>query len=146
MPGTLEKPPVVAGGGRSYWLPRHRRSVGVARGLLREFLADLPGGEPYAWGGELVLSELLGNAVLHGRTSPGRLVFVRFGLSPGGLRVEVHDAGAGRPVVRGAGADEERGRGLWLVEQLSSHWGCGPRPHGVGKAVWAVIAPEGGTA
>lgn len=96
--------------------------------------------------GELVLSELVNNAVQHARTSPGRLVMIRFELLAEVLRIEVHDASAEQPVVRLASGDDECGRGLWLVEQLSAGWGVRPRAGGVGKYVWATIAPAGGGA
>ncbi|MGE7435774.1 ATP-binding protein [Kitasatospora sp. NPDC001175] len=140
VPKRLDRPLTVATE-RSAWLPRHRKSGGVARRLLRGFLADMTDGELYVAVGELVLTELVNNAVQHGRTSPGRLIFVRFELSPGALRVEVHDASNDRPTVHRAGVDDECGRGLWLVDQLSVRWGCCPRAGGVGKAVWSVVGP-----
>ncbi|WP_051712145.1 ATP-binding protein [Streptomyces sp. NRRL S-350] len=54
----------------------------------------------------------------------------------------MHDAGAGRPSVRAAAPDDECGRGLFLVNELAEHWGCRPRPGGVGKFVWALVAPS----
>ncbi|MEV7023451.1 ATP-binding protein [Kitasatospora sp. NPDC093558] len=131
MPGTLEK--------FSYWLPRHHKSVAAARKLLREFLADQPGGEPFISNGELVLSELVTNAVLHARTAPGRLIYMQFELCPDLLRIEVHDADSTRPTLQPADCHDEAGRGLWLVSQLASRWGCCPRVGGVGKAVWAMV-------
>ncbi|MDH6111218.1 hypothetical protein P3T36_003242 [Kitasatospora sp. MAP12-15] len=65
-----------------------------------------------------------------------------FRLVGGQLRVEVHDAGEGCPSARPGGELEESGRGLLLVELLSEAWGvCGRA--GIGKCVWAVIAPTG---
>ncbi|MFE2415135.1 ATP-binding protein [Kitasatospora sp. NPDC059408] len=138
MPGMLEKPPAPATE-YSYWLPRHRKSVAAARKLLRGFLAAQPSGELFVETGELVLSELVTNAVLHAMTPPGRLLYVHFSLHPDALRIEVHDAGAGRPYARPATVEDEAGRGLWLVSQLASRWGCCPRAGGVGKAIWATI-------
>jgi serine/threonine-protein kinase RsbW len=128
----------------SAWLPRHRNSAGAARRMLRALLADVEDRELYLGVGELVLSELVSNAVVHGRTSPGRLIFVRFELLPGALRVEVHDACAERPTVRRVEGEEESGRGMWLIDQLSVRWGCCPRAGGAGKAVWAIVGPEDG--
>ncbi|GAA2241709.1 MULTISPECIES: ATP-binding protein [Kitasatospora] len=145
MPEALERSP-VAPDEYSCWLPRHRKSGSAARRLLRGFLAGLAGGELYVTAGELVLTELVNNAVQHARTPPGRLLMVRFELWPRELRVEVHDASTARPAVQAAGPDDERGRGLWLVEQLTTGWGCGPREGGIGKLVWAAIAPAAGDA
>ncbi|MQS11221.1 ATP-binding protein [Streptomyces kaniharaensis] len=117
----------------------HRKSVGVARGLLRSFLADRPDGELFVETGELVLSELVTNAVLHAKTPSGRLIYIQFELHPDALRVEVHDADATRPTARPSTEHDEAGRGLWLVSQLAARWGCCPRAGGIGKAMWALV-------
>ncbi|MFC8450832.1 ATP-binding protein [Kitasatospora sp. NPDC057223] len=125
-----------------FWLPRHRRAPGAARRQLRAFLGRTAGGEQYADVAELLLSELVTNAVEHARVPSGRLIKVRFCVTGGRLRAEVHDASPQRPVVRPrAAADEEAGRGLLLVGALSARWGCCPRAGGVGKFVWFECAP-----
>ncbi|MFE5584596.1 ATP-binding protein [Kitasatospora sp. NPDC056531] len=135
----LEKPPVSASE-FSWWLPRHHKSAGFARRLLRAFLAKQPDGEQVLDTGELVLGELVTNAVLHAKTPPGRLIFIRFELHPGSLRIEVHDADTNRPSIpRPASEHDETGRGLWLVSQLAADWGCCPRAGGIGKVMWARI-------
>ncbi|MCP3014567.1 SpoIIE family protein phosphatase [Nocardiopsis dassonvillei] len=48
--------------------------------------------------------------------------------------VEVFDNDLRLPRIRSAAADDEGGRGLYLVEQLASRWGARPTPDG--KAVW----------
>ncbi|MFI8461311.1 ATP-binding protein [Kitasatospora sp. NPDC085464] len=116
-------------------------STPLARHLLRAYLAALPDGERYSDVAELLLGELVANAVQHSSAPPDRLVEVRFSVVRDLLRLEVHDAGAGRPSVRTAGTDEERGRGLFLVNELAERWGCCPRSGGIGKFVWALIAP-----
>ncbi|MDH6579826.1 ATP-binding protein [Kitasatospora sp. MAP5-34] len=145
MPETLDRPPAVAGE-HACWLPRHRKSAGAARRLLRDFLADMVGGELFAEVGELLLSELVAKAVVHARTPPGRLIRVRFEFGSGQLRIEVHDASNVRPVVRPAGGDDECGRGLLLVRELATGWGCCPRAGGVGKAMWCTLGPAGAAA
>ncbi|MFJ6620119.1 ATP-binding protein [Kitasatospora sp. NPDC091335] len=137
-----EKPSIPAGE-CSWWLPKQYKSAGAARRLLRTFLAGHPGSERFVDSGELVLGELVANAVLHAKTPPGRLVLVRFDLQPESLRIEVHDADASRPSLSHSTAEfEETGRGLLLVSLLASDWGCCPREGGIGKAMWALI--EGG--
>ena len=126
----------------SYWLPYTKRSPGRARRALREFLSSA-GDERFAPAGELVVSELVTNAVRHARL-PGRLVWVRFDLYPEELRIEVHDPGRRQPVVQHAAEGDEGGRGLWLVECLAARWGCCPRMGGIGKIVWAIVVPPGG--
>ncbi|MEV7020733.1 ATP-binding protein [Kitasatospora sp. NPDC093558] len=72
--------------------------------------------------------ELFANAVQHSDAPADRLI-------------EVHDAGSGRPSLRATSPDDEHGRGLFLVNELAVHWGCCPRVGGIGKFVWALIAP-----
>lgn len=50
------------------------------------------------------------------------------------VRVECHDAKRQRPRKREPSNDDTHGRGLLLVEALSSRWGVGARPFG--KFVW----------
>lgn len=118
---------------------RHPSSAGRARCALRKTLAE--------WGlaaledsATLVLSELLTNAVRHGRVPPGREIETRWVPASGGLRIEVHDACADRPEQRPVPLDACDGRGLALVAALSETWGVRPR-NGPGKVVWAQLAP-----
>ncbi|MET9613892.1 ATP-binding protein [Kitasatospora indigofera] len=144
MAETLDRPTTVEGE-YSCWLPRHRRSPGVARLLLRTFLGGFADGERFAEAGELLLSELVTNAVEHARVPAGRLVKVAFALRAERLRVEVHDAAPQRPELRPVPVqpDAEAGRGLLLVRELSDRWGCCPRAGGTGKFVWFECAPAG---
>ncbi|MCG6497434.1 ATP-binding protein [Kitasatospora sp. A2-31] len=121
-------------------------STPLARLLLRAYLAGMPQGERYADIAELLLGELVANAVQHSDAPPDRLVELRFALIAGRLRIEVHDAGSGRPTPRVSSSEDERGRGLFLVDELAERWGCCPRAGGVGKFVWALIAPVPGLA
>jgi anti-sigma regulatory factor (Ser/Thr protein kinase) len=83
----------------------------------------------------LVLSELVGNALLHGRP-PLSARMRRFG---GRVIVEVGDGGGRLPRRRQAGEADEAGRGLALVSLLTSRWGT--RAVADGKIVWAEIDP-----
>lgn len=59
---------------------------------------------------------------------------------PPELRIHVWDHGPGEPARRTAGADEENGRGLAIVDSLTSRqWGWYPTPASGGKVVWAAI-------
>jgi serine phosphatase RsbU (regulator of sigma subunit) len=55
--------------------------------------------------------------------------------------VEVFDPDLRLPRLRTAGATDEGGRGLYLVEQLATRWGSRPTPEG--KAVWFEIPLNG---
>ncbi|WP_459647756.1 ATP-binding protein [Kitasatospora sp. Ki12] len=126
-------------------LARHRRSAAVARDHLRKFLQNVPGGADLVGDGQLVLDELVANAVVHARVSPGREIAVRFEVLCDHLRIEVHDASSEKPAIRRTtDPDDLSGRGLHLVEVLSLEWGFEPRPEGIGKIVWALVGPEGG--
>ncbi|MFJ8477396.1 ATP-binding protein [Kitasatospora sp. NPDC094011] len=116
-------------------------SAPLARHLLRAYLAGHPAGERYRDVAELLLGELFANAVQHAGAPTDRLIEVRFALVSHRLRLEVHDAGAGRPTLRSSTLDEECGRGLFLVNELAERWGCCPRAGGIGKFVWALITP-----
>jgi hypothetical protein len=52
----------------------------------------------------------------------------------GSIWVEVFDSDLRLPRIRSAGATDEGGRGLYLVDQLATRWGSRPTPDG--KAVW----------
>jgi anti-sigma regulatory factor (Ser/Thr protein kinase) len=88
---------------------------------------------------ELVVSELVANALRHG-AGP---IEVRLSRGPGALRIEVHDEGAGRPVRRHAGDYDECGRGLELLDgliaPLGGTWGTAEDRRGPGKTVYAVL-------
>ncbi|MBT2364751.1 ATP-binding protein [Streptomyces sp. ISL-10] len=90
----------------------------------------------------LLVAELAGNAVRHGRV-PGRDFKLRLTLDARRVRVEVSDASFVRPptVVHAPAADDVSGRGLVLVDVLADRWGVEPRP-AVGKTVWAEVAAE----
>lgn len=84
----------------------------------------------------LVVTELVNNAVVHARSRPR----LRVANTESGLLVEVYDDGPGVPVLTPlSDAPTTSGRGLALVEALSSSWGVTVDPGGTGKAVWAVI-------
>jgi anti-sigma regulatory factor (Ser/Thr protein kinase) len=55
--------------------------------------------------------------------------------------VEVFDPDLRLPRLRTAGATDEGGRGLYLVEQLATRWGSRPTPEG--KAVWFEMPLSG---
>jgi serine phosphatase RsbU (regulator of sigma subunit) len=82
---------------------------------------------------ELLASELVTNAVRYAQGSIA-LRLVR----EGGLVCEVHDDSAALPRLRHASDDDERGRGLQVVSQLSQRWGA--RRTLSGKAVWCELA------
>jgi serine phosphatase RsbU (regulator of sigma subunit)/anti-sigma regulatory factor (Ser/Thr protein kinase) len=85
---------------------------------------------------ELVVSELVTNAILHGAAP----VALRVAPRPGGIRIEVRDAARTAPVRALVNADAMTGRGIALVERLARRWGVEPVARG--KVVWAEILSE----
>ncbi|MFJ1805374.1 MULTISPECIES: ATP-binding protein [unclassified Streptomyces] len=125
-------------------LPRSRASVPRARAMLQAVLGEWGVSQDALEAAELVLSELVTNA-LRVRVPSDRQVGVRIARSPadGLLRLEVSDAGPGRPEVRAPSDEETGGRGLLLVEALAHRWGVEQRAGGIGKTVWAELkAPD----
>ena len=90
---------------------------------------------------ELLVSELAGNCVRHTESS----FEVRVSGDRRRIRVAVSDKGRGKPVLRHVDANALAGRGLALVEMLSSAWGVRTR-RGLtgGKSVWFVLEAENG--
>ncbi|WP_406136645.1 SpoIIE family protein phosphatase [Streptomyces sp. NBC_01089] len=83
-----------------------------------------------AFNTELILSELLTNAVRYG-TAPIR---VRI-LHSGTLTCEVADNSSTSPHLKRAAEMDEGGRGLYLVAQFAERWGTRYPPRG--KIIWA---------
>lgn len=80
----------------------------------------------------LAAGELATNAAEHARTPFEVEVSVE-----GCVRIAVSDGCADLPVVADVDTDAERGRGMALVELVSSRWGVDRTP--TGKCVWAEI-------
>ncbi|HMG65385.1 MAG TPA: ATP-binding protein [Streptosporangiaceae bacterium] len=119
-------------------LDRDPAQAAGARRKVRELVTGWNLGQ-HADLAELVVSELVANALRHG-AGPIEIQLFR---GPAGLRVEVHDDGAGRPVRRHAGDYDECGRGLELLDgliaPLGGAWGTVEDWHAPGKTVYAVL-------
>jgi anti-sigma regulatory factor (Ser/Thr protein kinase) len=86
---------------------------------------------------ELLVSELVTNAVRYSRGE----VTVRL-VNEKALVCEVLDTSAALPRLRQAGGEDENGRGLQVVRQLSKRWGARRTP--TGKVVWCEQPLPGG--
>jgi anti-sigma regulatory factor (Ser/Thr protein kinase) len=82
---------------------------------------------------ELLVSELVTNAVLHAGTE----LTLRVCYDGRHLRVEVRDASAAKARQRHYGTGATTGRGLELVESLATDWGVETDAHG--KTVWFTV-------
>ncbi|TXS52703.1 SpoIIE family protein phosphatase [Streptomyces sp. t39] len=108
------------------------RDPGAARALAREQLTAWRLPDETVGTVELVVSELVTNAVRHG-TAPVTLRLIR----TSSLTCEVHDTSPSAPHLRHAQTVDEGGRGLFIVSQLASAWGT--RYTGQGKTIWAEV-------
>ena len=104
-------------------------SVGRARSFLRTALDEWDA-DSFEEAATLLVSEVVTNLVLHARTV-GELV-VR--LSDDRLLVELHDGTRSLPQAKHYGLEATTGRGIGLLETMSSAWGAEVTPSG--KRVW----------
>jgi anti-sigma regulatory factor (Ser/Thr protein kinase) len=89
---------------------------------------------------ELIVSELTTNAMLASRRLDRPFIRLFLTLEHGELAISVHDYCPGAPEPRNAGDEHEDGRGLLLVEAVSSRSGWYPVEDGApGKVVWAAV-------
>jgi anti-sigma regulatory factor (Ser/Thr protein kinase) len=114
--------------------PCDASSVGAARRMVKGELAGGLGrsaaGAELVEAASLLLSELVTNSIVHARTD----VEVRLIADDHMLRAEVSD---GNPTVPSSRRGHElagTGRGLQLIDQLSTRWGVSSSD--AGKTVW----------
>lgn len=80
---------------------------------------------------ELLVSELVGNAVRHAGVRTFGLRMLR---RRGWIRIEVRDPSRGLPCLLPVGELDISGRGLFLIDKLSDRWGVDLLPRG--KVTW----------
>ncbi|MEU5180480.1 ATP-binding protein [Streptomyces longwoodensis] len=79
----------------------------------------------------LMISELVTNAVLHGRSDEAWVVRVEWFREGTSLRVDVHNPGIPANVrLRRPEVNDAHGRGLLLVDSLATSWHSGPSRFG----------------
>ncbi|MFG2606208.1 SpoIIE family protein phosphatase [Streptomyces sp. NPDC048514] len=121
-----------AGSVADWDVPRDPAAVSGMRLAVSEKLEEWNLSE-LGFGMELVLSELITNAIRYG-SDP---IHVRLILDRT-LTCEVADGSSTSPHLRYAATTDEGGRGLFLVSQLAERWGTRYTPHG--KVIWAELA------
>ncbi|MEU0158596.1 SpoIIE family protein phosphatase [Streptomyces sp. NPDC006261] len=110
-------------------LAQERTTPATARLLVRARLQGWGLDEDTVDSTELIVSELVTNAVRYG-TPPLRLRL----LLDATLTCEVHDGSTASPHLRHARTVDEGGRGLFIVSRLATHWGARHGPDG--KVLW----------
>ncbi|MET8213807.1 SpoIIE family protein phosphatase [Streptomyces sp. NPDC005373] len=118
-------------------LPVDPALVAQARALTTRQLTDWAL-EPLTFTTELIVSELVTNAIQHARGPMAlRLIHAQT------LICEVSDGSLGAPHLRRARTTDEGGRGMFLIAQLATRWGT--RYTTDGKTIWAEqpLSPVG---
>ncbi|MFF7215141.1 SpoIIE family protein phosphatase [Streptomyces sp. NPDC008238] len=113
----------------TWTVPPVPAAVGDMRSLVLRQLGQW-GLEHLAFSTELIVSELITNAIRHGQ-DPIRLRLILDRT----LICEVSDTASTSPHIRRAATTDEGGRGLFLVAQCSHRWGT--RYALAGKTIWA---------
>jgi anti-sigma regulatory factor (Ser/Thr protein kinase) len=108
-------------------------AVRAARAWAATVLADWATVVP---DGELVISELVTNALIHGVGE----IAVRLTPHDDSVRVEVRDGGTGEVRHYHAEFSEPGGRGIHIVSEVAQCWGWSREPSGQGTTVWADLA------
>lgn len=121
-------------------LPATAKAPGIARRLLAEHTEFLSA--EMRDDAKLLLSELVTNALLHG--SP--VITIALTTSADGVRLEVHDTSHAFPdrPPHNPGPCQATGRGLLLIDALSSGWGVTATENYPGKTVWTELWTAGG--
>jgi anti-sigma regulatory factor (Ser/Thr protein kinase) len=109
-------------------LPPSERSPSLARVIVREMLDGLPAATLETT--ETLVNELVTNAVLHARS----ILILHVDAGGSQVRVGVEDLSSNHPQPGQPPVDAEHGRGLMLVDALSTAWGWDRTP--TGKTVW----------
>lgn len=118
------------------WMPCDPRCLASARRFVRDVAVDWGVAEDVSEVAELLASELVTNAIIHGSGGMPAMGTVRVSISRERelLVVDVHDPCAELPRPRQAGDFDLRGRGLAIVQMFSHGWGWERTPFG--KCVW----------
>ena len=115
-------------------------AVRAGRMFVVERVRDAGASDEIVDDAALASAELLANAVQHGLPP----VVVCVATADDGVRVEVQDSSPRLPMRLTPSTTNMTGRGLALVEALSSKWGVERKPDG-SKVVWCELRPGSGS-
>lgn len=114
--------------------PRELTSVAASRHWIRRVLVGHGAGEARCDDAELIVSELVTNALRHGLGE----VVARVTVAGDEVQIAVTDSGAELPQLRAQRTDQIGGMGLYIVQRVAGAWGVAPFPGG--KTVWATLS------
>jgi anti-sigma regulatory factor (Ser/Thr protein kinase) len=117
-------------------LPRSTTAAAISRRALRRFLMECNAHDMLG-DAELATSEIVSNAIVHAAGQV--LLSAWYHAEEGVLRIEVSDEDPTPPQPRTPADVTARGRGLRIVDTLTSCWGVDEAVDGVGKVVWFEI-------
>jgi anti-sigma regulatory factor (Ser/Thr protein kinase) len=89
----------------------------------------------------LLVTELITNALRHGRLTSGDRVSVKASVGDSVVRIEVRNPGSDGDIALREPGPRGGGYGLYLVERLAHRWGVDQRD---GTVVWCELAPGNG--
>jgi anti-sigma regulatory factor (Ser/Thr protein kinase) len=115
-------------------LPSEPASVREARRFVEQFLAEEHINDLDA--AVLVVSELMTNAVVHG--GDARPIDLTLKRDSAGVSIEVEDGDPHPPIPGAPQSDQDRGRGMIIVDRMAYRWGWAPLQDG-GKRVWCEV-------
>ena len=114
-------------------LHRHPTEVARARRHVAQVFHDIDDEARSTL--QILTSEVVTNAIAHGRGD----IMLWASRAVHEARVEVLDGSPEAPRPMSPAEDAESGRGLFLLEALSSAWGVRPIPGRSGKSVWFTL-------
>jgi serine phosphatase RsbU (regulator of sigma subunit)/anti-sigma regulatory factor (Ser/Thr protein kinase) len=118
-------------------LPFEMTAPQLSRAQLASYTSTMP--PEISADAAVLVSELVTNALRHGKPP----ITLDIEVIHGGIRVAVSDQGTTYPVLPSAHPLPGRtsGRGLLILEALSTSWGVDPAP--IGKTVWFTVVADG---
>jgi anti-sigma regulatory factor (Ser/Thr protein kinase) len=123
-----------------FTLPGTPYSVRMARFYVRATL-NHHGLAGFADDAETIAAELVSNAVTHAGAQWLSLALASL-QDAETVMIVVNDSSPRPPVLRDPPPDEERGRGLRVVDALADRWGWLRQPDDAGKSVYALLSRE----
>jgi anti-sigma regulatory factor (Ser/Thr protein kinase) len=118
------------------WVPRETKNVASARRFVRDIATDWNVTEDVPEIAELLVSELVTNAMVYGSTDAPAPSAIRITVSREKdlMTVDVYDSCIEIPRMRRADPLDTSGRGLPIVQDLCHNWGWTLNAYG--KSVW----------